>query len=170
MKPIFSSRGRMPPNRKPARRRLMIAGAVGAIATMLSMGAQAHVTISPRESLSGATEKYTVRVPTEGDVTTTGAELEVPDGVVVEVLSVPNGWTYEATRRDGRIVAISWAMDIAPGEFAEFGFVARNPRDGTTELVWTLRQLFADGTVRDWTMGPNGIRATAVTTLSPRTR
>ncbi|MGY9105566.1 MAG: DUF1775 domain-containing protein [Alphaproteobacteria bacterium] len=170
MKSIFSSTERMPPNRKPAARRLMIAGAVGVIATMLALSAQAHVTIWPRESFTGAMEKYSIRVPTEGDVTTTGAELEVPDGVVVEVLAVPNGWTYETTRSEGRIVAISWAMDIAPGEFAEFGFVARNPRDETTELVWTLRQLFADGTVRDWTMGPNGIRPTAVTTLSPRTR
>ncbi len=170
MNPIFFSRRRMAPNPRLTRRRMTVAAAVGAIATMLAMSAQAHVTIWPRESLSGATVKYSVRVPTEGDVTTTGAELEVPDGVVVEVLSVPNGWTYETTRRDGRIVAISWAMDIAPGEFAEFGFVARNPRDGTTELVWTLRQLFADGTVRDWTTGPNGVRPTAVTTLTPRAR
>jgi len=141
--------------------------AAGAIA-LSAVGAQAHVTIWPRESMSGATERYTVRVPTETDLATTGAELEVPDGVVIEVMAIPNGWTQEVTRQDDRIVAIKWGMDIPPGQFAEFGFVARNPRDGTRELVWTLRQLFADGSVRDWTMGPDGVRPTAVTTLAPR--
>ena len=58
-------------------------------------------------------------------------------------------------------------MDVKPGEFVEFSFVARNPRD-KTQLVWTLRQKFADGTVSDWTKGPNGTRPTAVTTLAPR--
>jgi uncharacterized protein YcnI len=128
--------------------------------------ARAHVSISPRESTAGATEKYVVRVPTEGKVTTTGAELEVPEGVVIEVLAVPAGWKYEVKRKDDRIVAISWQMDIKPGEFAEFGFVARNPRD-KNQLVWILRQRFADGTVSDWTNGPTGVRPTAVTKLAP---
>ena len=58
-------------------------------------------------------------------------------------------------------------MNIPPQEFAEFAFVARNPREGS-EIVWTLRQRFADGTVSDWTKGPNGIRPTSKTTLKPR--
>ena len=128
--------------------------------------AQAHVSIWPRESTQGATERYTVRVPTEGKVTTTAAELEVPPGVVVEVISMPMGWKYDVKREGDRIVAITWTMDIKPGEFAEFGFVARNPREGS-QLVWTLRQRFADGTVGDWTKGPQGIRPTAVTRLAP---
>src|SRR5712691_8307264 len=114
------------------------------LALLIPVTAGAHVSITPRDSTAGATEKYVVRVPTEGTVTTTGAELEVPDGVVVEVLAVPAGWKYEVKRKDDRIVAITWQMDIKPGEFAEFGFVARNPRD-KTQLVWTLRQRFADG-------------------------
>ena len=131
--------------------------------------ALAHVSIWPRESMQGATERYTVRVPTEGKVTTTGADLEVPAGVVVEVVSMPAGWTYEVKRQGDRITGISWKMDIKPGEFAEFGFVARNPREGT-QLVWTLRQRFADGTVTDWTNGPTGLRPTAVTKLAPINR
>ena len=126
----------------------------------------AHVTVWPQESHSGAGERYTVRVPTEGKVTTTGAELEVPEGVMVEVLAVPAGWKYDVKRQGERIVAISWQMDIKPGEFAEFGFVARNPR-AKTQIVWTLRQRFADGTVTDWTTGPQGTRPTAVTKLAP---
>ena len=128
---------------------------------------QAHVSISPRESSPGATEKYVVRVPTEGKVTTISADLEVPEGVTIETVAIPAGWKYDVKRQGERIVAITWHMEIKPGEFAEFAFVARNPRD-KTELVWKLRQHFADGTVTDWTNGPNGTRPTAVTKLASR--
>ena len=141
--------------------------ALAACACLLPIIAAAHVTVWPRESTAGATEKYTVRVPTEGKVMTTSVELEVPEGVIVETLAVPQGWKQDVQRKDDRIVAITWQMDIKPGEFAEFSFVARIPREGE-QIVWTLRQKFADGTVSDWTNGPNGIRSTAVTKLAPR--
>jgi uncharacterized protein YcnI len=141
---------------------------VGVVALLIPLFAEAHVSITPQQSTAGATEKYTVRVPTEGAVMTTGAELEVPEGVVVETLQMPVGWKYEVKKQGNRIIGITWQMDIKPGEFAEFGFVARNPRD-KTELVWTLRQRFVDGTVTNWTTGPNGTRPTAVTKLAPRT-
>ncbi len=142
-------------------------GAVVALVLLVPVMAQAHVTIAPRESTQGATVKYTVRIPTEGEVATIGAELGVPDGVIVESLQTPVGWTYELRHADDRIVAIRWQADVKPGEFIEVGFVARNPRQGS-EIVWILRQQFADGTVTDWTNGPNGIRPTAVTRLAPR--
>lgn len=140
---------------------------LAAIPCLLSALASAHVTISPRESNAGATEKYTVRVPTEGKVTTTSVELEVPEGVIVETMAVPNGWKYELKRKDDRVVAITWTMDVKPGEFAEFAFVARNPRD-KAQLHWTLRQRFADGTMSDFTKRANGEpMPTALTKLNP---
>src|SRR5215213_7939949 len=99
-----------------------------ALALLIPAAARAHVSIWPRESRAGATEKYTVRVPTEGKVSTTSLELEVPEGVTVETLAVPAGWKYELKKQGDRIVAITWNMEIKPGEFAEFAFVARNPR------------------------------------------
>src|SRR5829696_4998905 len=130
--------------------------------------AQAHITIAPNQSMQGATEKYVLRVPTESKVATVAAELDVPEGVIVEAVAVPNGWKYELKRdANGRIVGIVWVMNIPPGEFAEFSFVARNPRD-KAEVVWGLRQRFADGKVEDFTKGPNGIRSTAMTKLAPR--
>lgn len=140
---------------------------VAAAVAVIPSVAHAHITIAPTQSMAGATEKYVLRVPSEGKVATVAAELEVPEGVIVEAVAVPNGWKHEIKRQGDRIVAITWTMSIPPGEFAEFAFVARNPRD-KTELVWTLRQRFADGTVSDWTKGPNGIRPTAVTKLAPR--
>jgi uncharacterized protein YcnI len=128
---------------------------------------QAHVSITPRQSQQGATEKYVVRIPTEGKVATVGADLEAPEGVIIETLQMPAGWTYEVKRADDRIVSIAWNVDVKPGEFIEVAFVARNPRQGS-EIVWTLRQRFADGTVTDWTNGPNGVRPTARTALTPR--
>jgi uncharacterized protein YcnI len=143
------------------------AALAASVLAMLPAVTQAHVSIAPRQSMAGATEKYVVRVPTESKVATVGAEIEIPEGVVVEAVAVPNGWKHEIKRQNDRIVAIVWTMDIPPGEFAEFSFVARNPRD-KEEVVWTLRQRFADGTVTDFTKGPNGIRPSAVTKLTPR--
>src|SRR4051812_7698614 len=138
----------------------------GALVLVIPTVAMAHVSIMPRESTQGATERYIVRIPTEGKVATTAAEIEVPEGVIVETLQAPIGWTYDLKRKDDRIAAITIKATVKPGEFIEVGIVARNPRQGT-QIVWTLRQRFADGTVTDWTMGPTGIRPTAVTRLAP---
>src|SRR5215208_1148870 len=138
--------------------------AVAAVAVLLASPAfvQAHVSITPRQSPTGATEKYTVRIPTEGKVATTAAELDVPEGVIIETLQAPAGWKYEVKRADDRIVSIVWQADVKPGEFIEVAFVARNPRSGE-RIVWKLRQRFADGTVTDWTVAPNGtMRPTAI--------
>jgi len=145
---------------------VLLSAAVLAWLLLMPAAAQAHVSITPRESTQGATEKYTVRIPTEGKVATTAAELEVPEGVIVETLQAPAGWKHDVKRKDDRIVAITWQADVKPGEFIEVAFVARNPRQGT-RIVWTLRQRFADGTVSDWTNGPNGLRPTAITRLAP---
>ena len=154
---------------RPVRARVMTA-VTAVMALLMPAWAQAHVSITPRASTQGATEKYTVRIPSEGKVATTAAELEVPAGVIVEVLQAPTGWTHEVKLQDDRIVAITWKVDVKPGEFLEVGFVARNPREGT-RIVWTLRQRFADGTVTDWTIAPNGtVRPTAVTQLAAMAR
>ena len=123
--------------------------------------AQAHVTVWPQESRAGAGERYTVRVPTEGQVDTTSVELEVPPDVTVTGVLVGSGYTYE-TRRDGdRIVAITWKQEIKPAEVAEYVFFARNPKSG--QIAWKARQRFADGTSADW-VGVEGDRRPASVT------
>ena len=141
---------------------------LAALAVVLLSGssvAYAHVSITPRASTHGATEKYTIRIPTEGKVATTGADIEFPAGVIVETIQAPVGWKYDVKRQDDRIVSMAIQADVKPGEFIEVGFVARNPRSGAN-ITWILRQRFADGTVTDWTKGPNGVRPTAVTQLT----
>lgn len=124
--------------------------------------ANAHVAVFPRESQAGATERYTVRVPTEGRVATTSAELEVPQGVTVTGVLASGGWTQELKRDGNRIVGITWNMEIKPGEFAEFVFLARNPKEGS-QIMWKVRQNYADGTSAEW-FGPAGDRRPAAVT------
>jgi len=121
----------------------------------------AHVTVMPRESTAGATERYTVRVPTEGRVTTTSVELEVPAGVTITEVVPGNGFTFDTRRESDRIVAITWTQDIPPGARGEFMFVARNPDSGP--IAWKARQRFADGTSADW-VGVEGDRRPASVT------
>ena len=149
--------------------RFLHLSAIGiALGLIVPVAANAHTTIWPRQSMAGATEKYTIRVPTEGKIATTSADMEAPEGVVIETVGVPAGWKYELKRKDGRIVGITWQMNIQPGEFAEFTFVARNPR-GRDQLVWGLRQHFADGSSTDFTRTPDGaLRPTAIVRLTPR--
>lgn len=123
----------------------------------------AHVTVAPRESRPGVSERYTVRVPTEGKVSTVEVELEVPEGVTVSPMA-PAGWTHTLKRTGDRVTAIVWAMEIKPGEFAEFVFIGRNPKTGS-EITWKAHQRYADGTASHW-VGEPGTRSPApMTTL-----
>ena len=120
------------------------------IALLTAVSLSAHVTIAPGESKLGATERYTVRVPTEGASSTVGVDLIVPEGVTVSYVLAAGGWTSELKREGGRIVLISWKLDVPPAHFAELVLNARNPKEGTT-IAWKVKQRFADGTSRDWT-------------------
>ena len=139
--------------------------ASGLIVLCASATAHAHVTIWPRESTAGGFERYTVRAPTEGKVATTEVELGVAEGATIVSIGAPMGWKYETRREGDRIVAVVWKMTIAPGEFAEFIFMARNPA-APGKAVWRLRQTFADGTVSDFTDGPKGTYPTATVSLT----
>jgi uncharacterized protein YcnI len=123
-----------------------------ALLCVCSAMAWAHVTVWPRESAPGAYEKYVVRVPTEGNVATQSVELRVPANVDIVSVGAPNGYTYEVKRTGTRITSIVWTMTIKPGEFAEFAFMARNPKQAG-EVRWEAVQRFADGTSTEWT-GP----------------
>lgn len=116
----------------------------------LSVALAAHVTIGPTESRLGVSERYTVRVPTEGQVATIGVDLEVPEGVTVSYVLASGGWKSTVKREGNRIVAVSWTVDVPPAHFAELVFNARNPKEGTG-ITWKVKQRFADGTSRDWT-------------------
>lgn len=131
--------------------RLWLAACAAALACAT---VSAHVTVWPRESRPGAYEKYVVRVPTEGKVATSSIELMLPENVNLVSMAAPVGYSYELKRSGERVTSILFTMQIKPGEFAEFAFMARNPKEGA-EVVWKAVQRFTDGTSTEWT-GPSG--------------
>lgn len=132
------------------------------IALLFMTGAaSAHVSVQPRESAPGETITYTVRVPTEGTVVTTGIELEIPDAIAVVSVDGPAD-AYEVKKTGDRIVSISWKTEILPKQAKTFTFVAKNPA-GVSEISWKAHQKFADGTVTDW-VEPAGSKRPAART------
>ena len=136
---------------------------------LAGLSVEAHVRVTPAESKAAATETYTARVPTEGKVTTTSVELDVPEGVTIVSVSAPPGASYEVKKNGDHIVAIVWTTNIKPGDVELLSFSARNPGSGD-EIVWKFHQRYEDGTSSEWT-GPAGSRGPApVTTLVPAAR
>jgi len=133
--------------------------------TLFSSVGWAHVTVWPRTASNGGFEKYTVRVPTEGNVATTAVELMLPEGVTFVAVAAPVGHAYQLKKSGERVSGIVWTMKIAPGEFAEFSFMARNPKEGKS-IVWKAVQTFADGTKAEWVGPPGDKRPASVTQLS----
>ena len=142
-------------------RRTVRTALVAAVVLAVANLAFAHVTVMPRESRGGASERYTIRVPTEGQAATTSVTLDIPTGVTVTEVVQGSGYAVDIRREGTRIVAITWKQEIPPAARAEFVFVATNPASG--QIVWKARQQFADGTTADW-VGPAGDRRPASTT------
>jgi uncharacterized protein YcnI len=141
-------------------------GSAIALTLFVPVAAWGHITVLPRESTAGIEEKYIVRAPTEGQLTSKMVVLEVPEGVTIAAVAVPQGWKQEVKKEGNRIVGITWMMDVEPGQVVEFWFMARNPRD-KEQVVWKIKQHFSDGSVQDMTNGANGVRPSVVTKLAP---
>ena len=115
-------------------------------------GAQAHVTVQPRETTAGATQKYTMRVPNEKSIPNVRVEAEFPASVDITALEEKAGWTIEVKKdASGKITGAVWSgASLAPRDIVEFGISARNPNE-ETKLVWKVVQIYQDGSRSDWT-------------------
>jgi hypothetical protein len=102
-----------------------------------------------------------MKVPTEGKVTTTSVELEIPAGVSVISIADP----AETKKENGRIVSITWKTHILPDQSRDFDFVAVNPATDR-DMAWKAHQHYADGTSRDWVDAPKTKSPASVTKLS----
>ena len=115
----------------------------------------AHIRIFPAESVAGAREKYTMRVPNEKQVTTIRIEGEFPSALKIYDFEFKPGWKVDIHKNaDGAIVGATWTGTIAPYEFVEFGMLGINPKQ-TESLVWKFVQYYADGNKEEFT-GPEG--------------
>ena len=127
---------------------------------------EAHVTVTPRESMAGAEQIYTVNAMAEGTVSATTLELEIPAGIHVTQIAKEDGVTFDVKKDGDRIVSITWKREIKPKGLARFTFTAHNPQPGP--LQWKAHQTFADGSMRHW-VGERGTKEPAsVTTIVPK--
>jgi len=136
------------------------------VTVLLAASAFAHVRVSPRESAAGATERYTMRVPTERQSPTIRIELEIPAQVTVLSTAPAAGWKIEEKKdSQGKITGVIWSGGSIPfAEYKEFVFEAKNPST-EAKIDWKVIQIYEDGTRSEWT-GPEGSRSpSSVTTI-----
>jgi uncharacterized protein YcnI len=125
----------------------------------------AHITVSPLQSKTGATQKYELRVHNEAKVAVTSIDLEVPDGVTVTEVAKPAAGTYTTKTMGDRITVVTWQIDVPPSKYVAMPFTAKNP-DGVTELHWNMREHLADGSVVDWSDKPGAKEKGSMTKLA----
>jgi uncharacterized protein YcnI len=102
------------------------------------------------ESTAGASERYTMRVPTERTVPTVRVEIQFPEAVTVSSIEPKAGWKIEENKNAfGKITGAILTGSIPPRQTAEFSFTARNP-DEETALSWKVIQIYEDGSKSEW--------------------
>ena len=142
-----------------------IAAALVCLALSLAV-LDAPVIVTPRESVTGAEQVYSVSVPNELTVPSTTLELEIPAGLHVMQIATGEGFTFDVKKDGNQIVSITWKREIKPKERAVFTFTAHNPQPGP--LQWKAHQTFADGSMKHW-VGERGSKEPAsVTTIVPK--
>ena len=128
--------------------------------------AAGHVRITPPESAPGATQRYTMRVPTERDTPTVRIELECPPDVTLVSFEEVTGWKIEQKKdSQGKITGAVWSGGPIPfAEYREFHFDAKNPAT-EAKLEWKVVQIYQDGTRSEWTGPENSRTPSPVTTI-----
>jgi uncharacterized protein YcnI len=124
---------------------------LGAFLTLaVTSVASAHVRVLPEEVPAGTYEVFTVRVPTEKDIPTTGVRVEVPGGFAISRVEPVSGWDYELEEEDGVVSAITWSGgEIGETEFQQFDIQGQTPQE-SGEYPWRAFQTYQDGSVVEW--------------------
>ena len=134
-----------------------------------SLHAQAHVTVKPGEAGIGTYQPFSVSVPVEKDLPTTGVRLTIPAGVTAVMPNAKAGWkidlTYlaadaggngqkDAERPRKQVTEIAWTGGVIPaGQRDDFVFSAKVPSVEST-LQWKAYQQYQDGTIVAWERDP----------------
>src|SRR5678815_5393987 len=106
--------------------------------------AYGHVTVQPKQSAAGATETYSIRVPTEKFVPTVRVEVEFPANLNVQSFESKTGWKIEEKKNaSGKIVGVNLIGSIPTGESAIFNFRAGNPSEAG-KLTFKAIQIYED--------------------------
>lgn len=119
----------------------------GLALVLVGLPAAGHVTVTPDNPEPGGFTVYTVRVPNESETASTvRVEVAIPSHLQSSLYQPSDGWTL--AWEDDRLVIEGGA--IAPGEFEEFRFQARNPEEAMT-LEFSAVQVYDDGETVNWT-------------------
>ena len=119
----------MKPDHHRSRFTVALFGAA-AIALAVPALASAHAEISPKASLSGKLQLFSLAVPTEKEgATTTKVVLTVPPGFSIDSFAAAPGWkrqTHQSGSGDSAVVqSVTWTGGSVPTEEdAVFGFLA----------------------------------------------
>ena len=140
-----------------------------AIFLLVSLHAQAHVTVKPGEAGIATFQTFTVSVPVEKDLPTTGVRLAIPAGVTAVMPNAKAGWKIDLThlaaeaggadqkdaeRPRKQVTEIAWTGGVIPaGQRDEFVFSAKVPSTEST-LQWKAYQQYQDGSVVAWERDP----------------
>jgi uncharacterized protein YcnI len=136
-------------------RRLLIASVAAATWLAGAAVASAHVEVLPTTATVNESTQFTVRVPTERDVPTTGVQVLFPAQITVySFAEPPPGWRMTPLRRpDGRYRGVVYSGGTIPvGRYADFNMLGTPFSAG--QALWPSRQTYADGQVKPWTGPP----------------
>jgi uncharacterized protein YcnI len=134
--------------------RRSLAGTAAA-ALMFPAVAAAHAEISPKVSLSGKLQLYSLAVPTEkSGLTTTKIVMTVPAGFGIDsFVPPPAGWKRQIQQTgsgDSAVITrVTWTGGTTPtGEDSLFQFLAQ-PASAKT-YTFQVQQTYSDGSIVNW--------------------
>ena len=131
--------------------------ALGAIALLAiaPAAASAHAEISPKVSLSGKLQLYSLAVPTEKEgLTTTKLVMTVPNGFGIDsFVPPPAGWAQQVQQtgsgNNAVITKVTWTGGKTPtGQDSLFQFLAQ-PASVKT-YTFQVQQTYSDGSIVNW--------------------
>jgi uncharacterized protein YcnI len=129
--------------------------------------ASAHAEMSPKVSLSGKLQLFSLAVPTEkSNLTTSKIVMAVPEGFGIDsFVPPPPGWTQtlqQSGSGDNAVITrVTWAGGKTPtGEDSLFQFLAQ-PASSKT-YTFAVQQTYSDGSIVNWA-GPESSDAPAPT-------
>jgi uncharacterized protein YcnI len=140
---------------------------VAALALIIPAVASAHAEISPKVSLSGKLQLYSLAVPTEkSGLTTSKIVMTVPAGFGIDsFVPPPTGWTHQVQQSgsgDRAVVTrVTWTGGKTPtGEDSLFQFLAQPA--APKPYTFQVQQTYSDGSIVNWA-GPESSDAPAPT-------
>lgn len=129
----------------------------------------AHAVVKPNSVGVGSFQTFTLGVPSEKPVATTGVRLVIPEGLDFVSPNVKPGWKIEIKKAaapggpqvaddgdvvEGRVTEIVWSGGSIPAEQRDdFMFSAKVPAK-PTDLQWRVYQTYQDGTAIAWDQDP----------------